>query len=88
MNDKIKSTPSSVFKPLSYPVTQNGVYLNPHSNKLEFWFVLEGLGAKVGECAMRFSKEFKANWEADVRRQIRQLLVKRFGAKIVTLASR
>ena len=77
--------PLTCEKPLKFPITKSGVYLNIKTNTLEYWFFLQGKKAKVGECRNDLSAEMKRTWEREVIRQLQKMLVDTLGAKPLIL---
>lgn len=64
---------------MKLPVLKNGVYYNPSSDKLEFWFVFKGRKALIGGANRDLPDELIKAWEADAREQVRGLLTQTFG---------
>lgn len=67
---------------MKLPVLKNGVYYNPQTDKLEFWFVFKGRKANIGGCNRDLPDEVIKAWEADARSQVRGLLEQTFGKNL------
>lgn len=65
------------------PVRKNGIYDNPKTGKLEYWFVFKDRKAKIGECKKDLPQGVIDEWERGVVEQVQALLVKTFGPNAV-----